>query len=110
MNTLVETVFTVSDLVNNGRSLQDITLAAMAELGELSEEVQIYSGNSYKAADADGVVGEAVDVLLCVLDVIRRYDPTITEEDLAEIAKRKGAKWIAKEVEHQHAQLNGSID
>ena len=90
---LTKEVFAASDEIQNGRTLSDIMLHLATEHGELAQEVQIASGASYKLPGSDGVVGKGVDLILCALDVIRRHDPSVTEEDLIEIAKVKLAKW-----------------
>ena len=66
------------------------------DIGETAEEVNIASGISYKKPGVDGVVGEAVDVMLCLLDLIHKYDPTITKEQINALAEAKCQKWLKK--------------
>jgi hypothetical protein len=104
MKTLVEMVKGFSqkaDELQNERSLQDIMGSAMSELGETAIEVNIETGHSYKQPSPDGVVGEAVDTIMCMLDLIHRHSPDFTEEDLANIAMAKGSKWIEKLEKHK---------
>jgi hypothetical protein len=42
------------------------------------------------------VVGEAVDVIICMLDMIRKKAPHLTEADLVRIARPKLEKWKRK--------------
>lgn len=93
---LIQKTFAASDRIKNGRNQTRILAHTMAEVGELAEEVLIANGFSYKQPGADGIVGEAVDVILCALDMIRQTDPTITEKDIEAIAERKLTKWEAK--------------
>ena len=93
---LIQKTFVVSDRIKNGRTLIRTLAHTMAEVGELAEEVVIANGFSYKQPGPDGIVGEAVDVILCALDIIYQVDPTITEKDIEAIAERKLAKWEAK--------------
>jgi hypothetical protein len=86
----------VSARVKNGRKPTDIMMSIMSEVGETAEEVQIAHGVSYKTEGPDGVVGEAVDAILCLLDLIMIHNPEITEEQLLQIASLKLAKWEAK--------------
>lgn len=41
----------------------------------------------------DGVVGEAVDVMLCMIDIIYTYDPHITEDQILSVVEEKLDKW-----------------
>lgn len=66
----------------------------MSEVGELAQEVSISQGDAYKTHSKDHIIGEAVDVLLCVLDLIHVHNPYFTEDDLISIAKNKGDKWV----------------
>lgn len=91
---LVNDVFAVSQEVEDGRTPLTILGHATSELGELADEVLIAGGHSYKCAGDDGVVGEALDLMLCALDLIYVHtDGRITEEQLREIAARKLLKW-----------------
>lgn len=87
--------------IKNGNFGQDRTqysvLASVtSELGELAQEVTIENGHSYKQEGDDGVVGEAIDVILSTLDLILITVPHMTEKELVEIAQRKSDKWIRK--------------
>lgn len=90
---LIQKTFETSDRIENGRSLLRILAHTMSEMGELAEEIAIADGNHYKQP---GIVGEAVDLIVCALDIIHKYDPSVTEEDLIKIAVRKLAKWESK--------------
>lgn len=76
------------------RTISSVLHSAMAELGECAEEVSIHQGHSYKDAGKDGIVGEAIDTIVCLLDLIHVVDPTITEDIINNLAKQKLAKWI----------------
>lgn len=65
------------------------------EVGEFSEEVMASCGVMGKTPGRDGLAGEAVDVIITVLDILHVVMPGITEEDLVRIAEKKGAKWIS---------------
>ena len=90
---LIQKTFETSDRIENGRTLTKILAHTMTEIGELAEEILIEEGQHYKTAGEDGIIGEAVDGILCLLDIIHKHDPTVTEEDLIKIAVRKLAKW-----------------
>ena len=91
--TIVQNIFETSDAIQNGRTRQDVLNYTMTEIGELMEEFIISTGKSYKQPGADGIIGEAVDTIICLIDLIRIEDPTLREEDLQEIFCAKLAKW-----------------
>lgn len=92
--TLVTQIWVASDHVQDSRTCTDVLTHAMTELGELALEVQIHAGKSYKMPGADGVVGEALDVIACMMDLIRVHDPNLTESDLMRIMQPKLEKWL----------------
>lgn len=94
MTTVVNEILKTSSEIKNDRTLQDVLTHLMTEVGELAQEVQIAEGKSYKEHGADGVVGEAVDVIICALDIIKLYRPTIKEDyDLSRSVLPKLDKW-----------------
>lgn len=86
---------TLVDELDGGkdRTLSYILLKAVEEIGELSQDLTIHNGDSYKDREIH-IVEEAVDTILCLLDLIHRYDSEVTEQDLAKIAETKCQKWI----------------
>lgn len=91
--TLVKDTLNACSQIKNDRTLQDILTHLMTEVGELAQEIQIAEGKSYKEHGEDGVVGEAVDVINCVLDIIYQYDNLISEDDLRIVNRGKLEKW-----------------
>jgi len=77
------------------RTVYSVVSSAMSELGELAEEITISENQSYKTSSDDGVVGEAIDAIICLLDLIHVHNPDITEEQIEIIATRKLTKWIS---------------
>lgn len=94
--TLVKSILDTAQTVQNHRTTQDILLHAMTELGELALEIQIDQGKSYKSAGDDGIVGEALDMIACMVDMIHVHSPQLTEDDLIAMLHPKLAKWQAK--------------
>lgn len=95
MKSLYQTVKNASVAVPPNRTLQDVLIKTMEELGELAQEVLINTGSiTHKEPGKDGIVGEAVDAIITLLDIIHVYDPTITEDDLSAIASVKCDKWL----------------
>lgn len=101
-DTLFDVIKRKSEFVDRleRRNLYGVLSHLMSEVGELAQEVSIAEGDSYKQHSTDEVIGEAVDVLLCVFDLLHVLDPRITEEQLKEIASAKGSKWVDAVIKH----------
>lgn len=93
---MIDQVFKVSDNIKNGRTIHNVFPYVIEEVGELATEINIKSGFSNKKPGKDGIVGEAVDAIICLLDIIRLEHPDITEDQLCEIFDRKLKKWRDK--------------
>lgn len=80
--------------IKDGRTIMRPILKCQEELGELSTEVNIELGNLPKSKGGpDGIVGEAVDLIVSAVDVIVQHKSDITEKELLEIANKKLTKW-----------------
>ena len=73
-----------------------IMLAVTEETGELATEVAIDLGHKNREPGPDGVVGEAVDLIITAVDMINAHQPGITIEEIHAIVTRKCGKWVAK--------------
>lgn len=100
--TLWSEVAKISAAVENGRTLNNIFMHALTELGELAQEVIISDGRSYKEPGKDGVAGEAMDLILCLTDLILLRAPTIDELRIAEV-------WFSSEAERTEGYLPQSL-
>lgn len=87
-------VFDYSDQIDNNRNINSIFNHLKGEVDELSDEIKLVENGD--EAGPDGVVGEAVDIMLCAIDLIRRFNPNITADDVNQIAIKKCEKWAAK--------------
>lgn len=94
IDSVVEATLMASYSVKDNRTIGDVLTHMVTEVGELAQEIQIEQGMSYKAAGADGVAGEAIDVMLCALDIIALSQPTWSERDILYYANAKLDKWI----------------
>lgn len=83
------------------RTVYSVLASAMSEFGELSEEVMINQNHSYKKKGDDGVIGEAIDAIACLLDMIHKADPTIDERYLQALMTQKCTKWVDKVRQHK---------
>lgn len=67
------------------------------ELGELSVEIQVEQGVTYKSAGKDGIAGEAVDLAICAMDIFALQYPDLNaeqiEEEFLQYMKKKLDKW-----------------
>ena len=66
----------------------------LEESGELAQEVLIHekcSGSTHKASGSDGIMGEAVDVLIVALSIFFKQGGSI--ENLENILEKKSNKW-----------------
>jgi phosphoribosyl-ATP pyrophosphohydrolase len=73
-----------------------IMLAVTEETGELATEVAIACGDKDRPPSPDGVIGEAVDLIITAVDMINAHQPGITVEEIYAIVNNKCNKWIAK--------------
>ncbi|MBF84515.1 MAG: hypothetical protein CL489_08580 [Acidobacteria bacterium] len=90
--TMYDRVVDVSRKVNP-RMCSYVMLKVMEEVGELAEEVNINSGFINKPVGKDGVLGEAIDVIVTVMDIIYLTNPDITNDELTTILDKKLSKW-----------------
>lgn len=94
MENVLDSVLEVCRKIENSRTLKDIFMHLVSEVGELGQEIEIhYNPDHYKKAGKDGVIGEAIDVILCAVDTIYKYDESITKEDIMNIINNKLEKW-----------------
>jgi len=88
-----------SKIIIDNRTRDDVLKHTMEELGELSTECIIADGKSYKTAGPDGIVGEAIDGILCNLDMIYVENPDLTEDEFNSMVEAKCEKWYRKVME-----------
>jgi hypothetical protein len=85
-----------SDRIKDGRTDGDILEHMCGEVIELSDEVHINGTEP----GPDGIFGEAVDVMACCLDLIRRARPNATmlelDNEVYAYMKVKLDKWESK--------------
>ena len=80
--------------VKNDRTIQSAFDHAMSEMDELQLEIQ-YARDGL-APGADGIVGEAIDVIACMIDIIYQNDPDVSIEELNALMSKKCRKWKDK--------------
>jgi hypothetical protein len=88
--------------IQNGRQISDAIRHLKDELTELEAEVD-GTGDG-----RDGIVGEAIDIIACALDIIFLAEPDISNERITQIMLTKCQKWqrhYAKSVDKSHTNL-----
>lgn len=90
----LETVRYFAGYIRNGRQLSDAFRHANNEMVELGEEIQLVETGQVEGSD--GVVGEAIDVIACMLDLIFLKEPDIDDEKINTILLTKCEKWARR--------------
>lgn len=93
MDNIIDDILDVCKEVEGKRTPHSTLAYLLEEAGELATEVNIRQGFSKKDPGEDGVIGEAVDVILCAIDLIYQDNPFTTSYDIEEIIKNKLNKW-----------------
>lgn len=90
-------VVETADKVFPRRSLDTIFKSLMEETGELSTEISIAQGEKKRLPSPDGVKGEAVDVFIVAVDMLRAtWGKALFTEEFTDKVKSKLAKWEGK--------------
>ena len=84
---LLATVRSYTDRIKNGRQLTDIQNHLHSEVEELDAE---FKGTG---DGRDGVFGEAIDVVLCGLDLAFKARPDLDDEQIMAFVITKLDKW-----------------
>jgi len=83
------------DQIQDDRGEAEIFLHGVDEMHELNDEVLKSVCN--KPPGEDGVVGEAIDVMLCMADLINKHTKnSFTEEQFNDYVHKKCRKWLDK--------------
>lgn len=85
-------------LFSNGkRSYSYVLHKAVEEMGELSEEILIEQGHSYKNKGVDGIGGESVDLAIVAMDMFYLHHSHLTASEVSELfmktVEKKRKKW-----------------
>lgn len=89
----IDLVLNVCKTIKHQRTIETITTHMLGEVSELCDEVKkIDTGEPF---GDDGILGEACDVMLTLIDLVYMHNPDITVEDFKKTMARKSAKWVA---------------
>lgn len=94
---MINKILSVSKEVQNGRNLRTVMNALIEETEEVDEEVDIALEMLDGPHGEDGVFGEAIDVMLCAIDLMYVDNPNITPEAIEAYAMKKLKKWKDQE-------------
>ena len=97
---MIQTAFDASDKIKDKRTQLNILSHLMQEVGELATEISIDANFLKRPAGPDGILGEAIDVIACALDIIKKAHPNIEPLYLKEIMAIKCGKWMEKNKEY----------
>lgn len=89
-DSLIGMVRAYSERIKNGRTIENVNTYLNDEATELTQEVYT------DVPGEDGIHGEAIDVILCALDIIFLAAPDMTDEDIVNYARVKCEKWARK--------------
>lgn len=78
--------------IDSPRTIGTVSDHLNSEVYELNQEVVNVLLDS--PAGDDGVIGEAVDVILCAVDLIYQSNPKVTKAEIMTVVNRKIEKWI----------------
>jgi hypothetical protein len=87
---LIALVRQFSEQIKNGRTIQNVHTYLCDEVTELG--IEIYTDEPGE----DGIAGEAIDVIICALDLIFLSKTEWTDQDIVEYAQKKCSKWSRK--------------
>ena len=90
---VITEILKYSNEIQNDRNELSILSHLLSEVSELDVEVALHFDGMHPGDD--GIMGEAVDVILCAVDLIHRTNPDVTEADIMTVVARKLEKWKA---------------
>jgi len=98
--TLLKQILETSVRIKNDRDPRDVLMTIVEEVGELATEIAITTGHKKRDASDDGVLGEAIDVIIAAADIIHlilgkelEFDTETIERIVMDRAKLKLEKW-----------------
>lgn len=96
MNEALENIYKASR-ANESKTIQQITLKLMEEMGEVAEALLSYTeapGCKYKGKTIDDLKEEIIDVIIVSFVLTEKLG--MEKEEIKEIIKRKVDKWVNK--------------
>lgn len=88
---ILDKTLEVCQRIENDRTISGVFDHAKSEMDELSEEILRFLDD--QEPGPDGVVGEAIDVIICMVDIIYKKNPSISKEQIYFLICQKLDKW-----------------
>lgn len=100
MKSVKQIIKTSRNIEDVSWSIPDVLAKSIEELGEFSEAVQVERGLINKECPSNEEFREAADVMICMIDILCKLNPHMTEDDIynelnAAITKKTN-KWENK--------------
>ncbi len=89
---IIDTIYGFCEAVKDDRTPESAFEWGVGEMEELREELKAEQAGL--PAGDDGVLGEGVDVILCIVDVL--YQKGYTKAQIEAAVQRKCEKWFRK--------------
>lgn len=80
--------------IKEERTTSGVYLKLSEEVGELATELNIKYHGSYKKKGKDGIIGECVDAIICLADILNKEGVDV--DKLEEMFDSKVKKWKSK--------------
>lgn len=87
----IESILQVCRTIKHDRDISSAFVHLKGEVNELDDEISAVLYN--QSPNEDGVIGEAVDCILCLVDIIYHEDNSVSSEEIDNIVNKKLAKW-----------------
>ena len=87
----IEKIIAVCQKIENGRTITAVMKALEEEVSELRVEVD--KALAGEPAGEDGIIGESIDCLLCIIDLLYQKNPSVSREHISYLVSQKLDKW-----------------
>ena len=94
---IIGQILSVGQRIQDRRTPSDVFLQLSEEVGELATELSVAKGYSKKEPGPDRVPGEAVDVLICAVDLVY-IACGLSEQQIEDLIRTKLNKWKTKKL------------
>lgn len=87
----IENILEVCRTIKHDRDIESAFKHLNGEMIELKDEISAVLND--QSPNEDGVIGEAVDCILCLVDIIYQANKTVSVSDINSIIAKKLDKW-----------------
>ena len=104
----IESILQVCRTIKHDRDISSAFVHLKGEVNELDDEISAVLYD--QSPNEDGVIGEAVDCILCLVDIIYHEDNSVSSEEIDNIVNKKLAKWKSIYGEVDKTQVEKDCD